>query len=133
MLNIQPTTVKKVALLPLLLYSMICFSQAALLPGTNLKNENGAIDFIKSENGHLYFRVGLSGIPTNGCQIRITDQSGEIIYENRIYGNAYSKVFKFADYNMSKISFDISGKKYQLNRSFDLTYRVETKLEVTKL
>jgi hypothetical protein len=132
MLTITPKIIKKGLLLPLLCYSMICFSQKGHSSQT-IHNEKGGVEFLRSENGHIFFQVGLNNIPAKGCLIRITDQSGEIIYENRIHESAYSRVFKFPDYNMSKINFDISGKKYRLNRSFDLRYKVETKLEVVKL
>jgi hypothetical protein len=132
MLNIKTKIIKKMALLPLLCYSMICFSQTSHLSQAST-NEKGGVEFLKTENGNIYFQVGLTDIPVEGCLIRITDQSGEIVYESRIRGTAYSRVFKFPDYSMSKINFDISGKKYRMNRSFDLRYKVETKLEVVKL
>lgn len=132
MLNIKTTTIKKLALLPLLCYSVICFSQTRPLSPSST-DEKGGIEFLKTEDGNIYFQVGLINIPVEGCLIRITDQAGEIVYESRIHGTAYSRVFKFPDYSMSKINFDISGKKYRMNRSFDLRYKVETKLEVVKL
>ena len=121
--------VKSAAFLPIICLSILCFSQPASFPA----DENGGVEFVKSEGGNIYFAIGLKNIPARGCQLRITDQFNEVIYENRISGATYQKTFKFPDYGMTKINFEVNGKQYQLYRSFDLSYKVETKLEVTRL
>lgn len=131
MLNIPSTIIKKAAFLPVLCLSFLCFSQSANIPSG--EDDNGKIEFVKSDNGDLYFEVGLKNIPAKGCMLRITDQFNEVIYEGKISAGTYAKTFKFPGNEMTKINFDISGKKYQLYRSFNLKYKVETKLEVSKL
>lgn len=131
MLTITTTAIKKAAFLPVLCLSFLCFSQSANIASG--EDDNGKVEFVKSENGNIYFEVGLKNIPAKGCMLRITDQFNELIYESKISTGSYSKTFKFPYNEMTKINFDISGKKYQLYRSFDLSYKVETRLEVSKL
>lgn len=131
MLTITTTTIKKAAFLPVLCLSLLCFSQSENISAG--EDENGKVEFVKSENGNIYFEVGLKNIPAKGCMLRITDQFNEVIYEGKISTSSYAKTFKFPYSEMTKVNFDISGKKYQVYRSFDLKYKVETKLEVSKL
>ena len=132
MLNISSTTIKKAAFLPVLCLSFLCFSQSATISSTG-EEENGKVEFVKSENGNIYFEVGLKNIPAKGCMLRITNQSNELIYESKISAHSYAKTFKLPYNDLTKVNFDISGKKYQVYRSFDLKYKVETKLEVSRL
>ena len=123
------TIIKKAAFLPVICVSFICFGQTVASNNDN----KGKVEFVKSENGHLFFEVTLQHIPATGCMISISNQEDQVLFEDIIRGNQYHKTFRVPQDGSSKIYFEVSGKKYRINQSFDLTYKVETKWEVTKL
>jgi len=125
------TIMKKAAFLPILCLSFICFGQASL-PATGDK-DNGKVEFIKSENGHLFFEVDLKNIPATGCIISISNQEAQLLFEDQIRTTVYKKTFQIPNDGSAKIYFDVNGKKYRISQSFDLKYKVETKWEVTRL
>lgn len=126
------TTMKKAALLPVLCLSLLCFGQSKQT-GNGNENENGKIEFVKSENGQLFFEVALQNIPVNGCLLTISNQESNVIFEDRIAGDHYRKTFRIQNDGHSKIYFEVNGKKYRVTQEFNLSYKVETKWEVTKL
>ncbi|MBC7937768.1 MAG: hypothetical protein H7Y86_20670 [Rhizobacter sp.] len=126
------TTIKKAAFLPLICLSFICFGQIKNVSAITT-NENGRIEFVRSADGNVWFKVNLANIPASGCSLQITNQANEIIFEDHIKGDSYQKTFKISNEGLSKLNFDINGKKYKVNNSFDLKYEVETKLAVTKI
>lgn len=126
------TTMKKAAFLPLVCLSFICFGQTEK-PAKNDPGKNAAIEFLKSENGHLFFEVNLREIPSTGCIISISNEEEQLIFEDQVRTTSYHKTFQVPNEGSSKIYFDVNGKKYRLRQSFDLRYKVETKWEVTKL
>ena len=126
------TTMKKAAFLPLTCFSLICFAQLGNVPG-RINDDKGKIEFIRSADGNLWFKVNLANIPAGGCSLQITNQAGEIIFEDYIRVSAYQRTFKINNEGLSKLNFDINGKKYKINNSFDLRYETETKLAVTKI
>ncbi|RYD73124.1 MAG: hypothetical protein EOP53_20675 [Sphingobacteriales bacterium] len=128
----KSTTLKKAALLPVICLSLLCFGQAAGFTVNNEK-ENGKIEFVKSENGQLFFEVDIKNIPPGGCVLRIINQEGEEIFENNLKEGSYHKTFQIPNEGITKIFFDVNGKKYRLSESFNLEFKVETRLAVTKI
>lgn len=124
------TIMKKAAFLPIICLSFTCFAQT---PSTIKNEDKGTIEFVKAEKGYLYFDVDLKQIPSTGCIISISNQEDQSFFEDQIRTNTYKKTFQVPNDGNSKIYFAINGKKYRMQQSFDLTYKVETKWEVTKL
>lgn len=125
------TIMKKAAFLPVICVSFLCFGQPAM--NATGDDEKGKVEFIKSENGNLFFDVDLKNIPATGCIISISNQEDQLLFEGQIKTNEYRKTFKIPNDGTAKIYFAVNGKKYRISQSFDLKYKVETKWEVTKL
>lgn len=124
------TKMKKAAFLPVLCLSFICFGQSAF---SNKEDNKGKVEFVKSENGNLFFEVDLKDIPATGCTISISNQEDQLLFEDQVKTNSYRKTFLIPHDGSSKIYFEVSGKKYRIYQSFDLKYKVETKWEVSKI
>lgn len=124
------TTIKKAAFLPIICWSFICFGQSAV--STN-NDEKGKVEFVKSQDGNLFFDVELKNIPASGCNIIISNQENEVLFEDQITGGTYRKTFRIPQAGASKIYFEVNGKKYRVSQSFDLKYKVETRWEVSKI
>ncbi len=104
----------------------------SVLPATE-NIARGDIRFVKGDAYSLTFEVNLAQIPAKGCQLRIADQTGEIIFEKRILSADYREIYKVERGNLSKITFEASGKSFHFEESFNLRYKMEEKIEVTKL
>lgn len=126
------TIFKYAAFLPLACLSLVCFSQGKD-PAREKNSDNGKIEFVKAGNGNVWFKVNLANIPVSGCLLQITNQSSEVIFEDRIKGERYVKTFQIPQDGLSKLYFEVNGKKYKVSHSFDLTWEVESKLAVTRL
>jgi hypothetical protein len=81
----------------------------------------------------LLFDVNLAGLPETGCRLKIYDASGEILFEQWINAPSYRKLYRIERNNSDKISFEAKGKDFRFNESFNLRFKLEEKLEVTKL
>ena len=90
------------------------------------------VHFIKMEDDKLVFDLKLNDLPASGCILLIRDETGTIIFEERLYGDTYNKRYKIERNGMSAIHFEVFNKRVLLKESFNLHYRVEEKMEVTK-
>ncbi len=96
-------------------------------------SSNGEIRFVKGDALSLSFDVNLRDVPEKGCQLRIADQAGEVIFEKRILPGNYRETYKVDRGDLTKITFEATGKGFHFEESFNLRFRMEEKIEVTKL
>lgn len=132
----KPTTplFKQAVIVPLVFMCFSCFSQPTLKPLAAMENNSlGNIEFVLADKETLVFDVNLAGLPETGCRFRIYDASGDILFEQWINTGAYRKLYRIERNNSDKISFEARGKNFRLNESFNLRFRLEEKIEVTKL
>jgi len=125
---------KKTFILSLLCIALMSFCHPVF---TSVKafNENaqGSIEFVKADGRSLIFEVKIPQIPAKGCVLRISNEKGEVMHEQRIYSPAFKQSYRIERADLNKINFEATGKKFRLTESFDLRVRVEEKMEVTKL
>jgi hypothetical protein len=125
---------KKTVIVPLAFISLSCFSQPTLKPLAAVENTPASgIEFVKADRETLLFDVNLAGLPATGCWLRIYDASREILFEKWINTPSYRKLYRVERDNTEKISFEAKGKDFRLNESFNLRFKMEEKLEVTRL
>ncbi|MBC7866955.1 MAG: hypothetical protein H7X88_05420 [Gloeobacteraceae cyanobacterium ES-bin-316] len=125
---------KKALVLPLICISVLSFSQPELNESAGDKNaENGSIEFVKLENDMLVFKVSLSQIPARGCQLQITNENGDMIFEKKINSSSFEQIYRIERNNISKLNFAATGKNFRFSESFNLRFKVEEKIEVSKL
>ncbi len=98
-----------------------------------VNDSNGDIRCISAEGNTLVFELHLQNLPAKGSNLQITDESGNLIFEERIATNALNVRYKIERNNIRKLTFEVSGKKLHLNKSFSISSRVEEKIEVAKL
>ena len=121
---------------------MLCFvslsnsfniTQAQVQPQSFAVNESaGTIRFVKAEGDMLVFELRLTNLPANGSRLRILDGDNNTLLEERIGTETYNIRYKIVRGDMSKINFEVWGKKIFLNQSFNVKSRLEEKVEVTK-
>lgn len=132
----KPTTplFKQAVIVPLVFMCLSCFSQPTLKPLAAMENNSlASIEFVMADKETLVFDVNLVGLPETGCSFKIYDASGDILFEQRINTGSYRKLYRIERNNSDKISFEARGKNFRLNESFNLRFRLEEKIEVTKL
>ena len=124
---------KKTLLSPLLFLSMCFFGQSFTPLPEKIDAAAGTIEFVKGDAASLTFYVRLPEVPQNGCVLKISDQSGEVLFEKRITARYYSEIYKIERSNLSKLTFEATGKHFRVEESFNLKFIIEEKIEVTKL
>lgn len=125
---------KKAVIAPLLFISAVCFSHPVIYPISGNEKENpGSIEFIKSDGYMLVFEVNLNKLPEKGCFLKITNETGEVIYETKIKSSVHQLTYRIERNDLSKINFEFKGKDFRFNESFNLRLKVEEKIEVIKL
>ena len=76
------------------------------------------VQFMGIENGFLVFDLLFSEIPAKGCTLKIMDHDGNIMFEETISGNSFTRRYKVPKEETSKISFKAQGKGFVFNQSF---------------
>ena len=95
--------------------------------------DSGDIRFVHAQEGMLVFELNLKNLPAKGSILTIKDESGNLLFEQTIKTENYSRLYKIEKNSISKIIFEISGKKILLNKSFSVNSWTEEKVEVAKL
>jgi hypothetical protein len=128
MKSIQFVLLKTVIILYFSFSGGLSYSQQS--PENNAKTEAvNKVQYIGTENDFLVFDVRFGELPTSGCTLRITDDSGNPIFEELITGNSYVRRYKIARDAMTKISFKAVGKGFLFNQSFII--KIEERFLVT--
>jgi hypothetical protein len=109
-------------------------TQAQIQPRNFVANESsGSVRFVQAEGDMLVFDLHLTNLPANGSKLRILDGDNNMLLEQIIKTETYNIRYKIVRGEISKISFEVTGKKILLNQSFDVKSRTEEKIEVTKV
>ena len=69
------------------------------------------VQFMGVENNFLVFDLLFSEVPAKGCILKIMDNDGNIMFEETISGNAYTRRYKVSKEETSRISFKAVGKR----------------------
>lgn len=124
---------KKTLVSSLLLICMGIFGQSFTHLPAKGKESTGTIEYVKGDEASLSFYVNLPQIPEKGCILRITDEFGERLFEQRIRTRTHQQLYKISRNNLTKISFQAIGKDFRVEETFNLRFVLEEKIEVTKL
>ena len=76
------------------------------------------VQFMGIENDFLVFDLLFTEVPAKGCTLKILDNDGNIMFEETISGNAYTRRYKVPKEETSRISFKAVGKGFVFNQSF---------------
>ena len=76
------------------------------------------VEFMGIENGFLVFDLLFMEVPAKGCTLKIMDNDGNIMLEESISERSFTRRYKVAKEETSKISFKALGKGFVLNQSF---------------
>jgi len=87
------------------------------------------VQFMGVENEFLVFDLLFTEVPAKGCTLKILDHDGNIMFEESISGNSFTRRYKVPKEETSKISFKTVGKGFVFNQSF--TIKREETLVVT--
>ena len=89
-------------------------------PSETLVKTDGSskVQFMGVENNFLLFDLLFMEVPAKGCTLKIMDNDGNIMFEESISGNSYSRRYKVAKEETSKISFRALGKGFVFNQAF---------------
>ena len=87
------------------------------------------VEFMGIENGFLVFDLLFSEVPAKGCTLKIMDNDGNIMFEESISERSFTRRYKVAKEETSRISFKALGKGFTFNQSF--TIKKEETLVVT--
>jgi len=87
------------------------------------------VQFMGVENDFLVFDLLFTEVPAKGCTLKILDHDGNIMFEESISGNSFTRRYKVPKEETSRISFKAVGKGFVFNQSF--TVKKEETLVVT--
>ena len=87
------------------------------------------VQFMGVENDFLVFDLLFTEVPAKGCTLKIMDHDGNIMFEESISGNSFTRRYKIPKDESSRISFKAVGKGFVFNQSF--TIKKEETLVVT--
>ena len=76
------------------------------------------VQFMGIENDFLVFDLLFMEVPAKGCTLKIMDNDGNIMFEETISGNSFTRRYKVPKEETSKISFKALGKGFVFNQSF---------------
>ena len=76
------------------------------------------VEFMGIENGFLVFDLLFSEVPAKGCTLKILDHDGNIMFEESISERSFTRRYKVAKEETSRISFKAVGKGFVFNQSF---------------
>ncbi len=93
----------------------------------------GDIRFVNVQDGMLVFELNLENLPVKGSRLQIKDESGYLLFEQNIKTETFKIRYKIERNEISKITFEVTGKKVLFNKSFSISSRVEERIEVAKL
>ncbi len=124
---------KKTLFIPLFCICIMLVAQSFTSIPPSSKAASGSIEYVKGDAVSVTFLVHLARVPEKGCKLKIVDQSGEVLFEQRIKTATYSSMYKISRNNLSKISFTAVGKDFRVEESFSLRSVIEEKIEVSKM
>jgi hypothetical protein len=87
------------------------------------------VQFMGVENDFLVFDLLFSEVPAKGCTLKILDHDGNIMFEESISGNSFTRRYKVPKEETSRISFKALGKGFVFSQTF--TIKKEETLVVT--
>jgi hypothetical protein len=88
------------------------------------------VQFMGVENNFLVFDLLFSEVPAKGCTLKIMNSDGNIMFEETISERSYTRRYKVAKEETSRISFKALGKGFVFSQSFII--KKEEKLLVQK-
>ncbi len=91
------------------------------------------IRFVHALDGMLVFELNLKELPAKGSNLSIKDESGNLLFEQQIHTETFNVRYKIERNDIRKITFEVTGKKVLLNKSFSIVSRLEERIEVAKL
>jgi len=94
-----------------------------------VKTDANKVQFMGMENNFLVFDLFFMEVPAKGCTLKIMDNDGNVMFEESISGNSYTRRYKVAKEETSRISFKALGKGFVYNQTFVI--KKEEKLVVT--
>ena len=74
--------------------------------------------FMGVEKDFLVFDLLFNEVPAKGCTLKILDHDGNIMFEESISGNSFTRRYKVPKEETSKVSFKAMGKGFVFNQSF---------------
>jgi len=134
MKSIRSVFIKATCLLALIVFSnSFSATQAQTMNTYKAATDAGEIRFVQAQEGMLVFELNLKNLPVKGSILKIMDEGSNLIFEEGIKAETYTRLYKIERNNISKIVFEVSGRKILLNRSFSINSRMEERIEVAKL
>ena len=76
------------------------------------------VQFMGVENDLLVFDLLFTEVPAKGCTLKIMDHDGNIMFEESISGNSFTRRYKVPKEETPRISFKALGKGFVFNQSF---------------
>ena len=76
------------------------------------------VQFMGVDNNFLVFDLLFMEVPAKGCTLKIMDNGGNIMFEESIAGNSYTRRYKVPKEETSRISFKAQAKGFVFNQSF---------------
>ncbi len=104
-----------------------------MLYAVSLNEATDEIRFVTVKDGMLVFELNLKNLPVKGSLLQIKNEAGDLLFEQKINAQTFNMRYKIERNDISKITFEVTGKKILLNKSFSINSWMEERIEVAKL
>ena len=104
----------------IVLFTFCASSSYSQNPSESFMKNDGAnkVQFMGVENNFLLFDLLFMEVPAKGCTLKIMDNDGNIMFEETIAGNSYTRRYKVAKEETPRIRFKALGKGFVYNQTF---------------
>lgn len=119
----ETTTLKKAFILLTITFftSMVSVAQDK----TPAEDETAYVNFLKLENGQLYFIVKYNSTAGRKFDIKVNDEYGENLYRSNFSGKDFGKVFR-APAELGKLVVTIRGFGKKTEHKFEISSESRT-------
>lgn len=117
-----------------------CFftgTSSVLAQGKNIKKSidslQVSVDYIRSENGRLYFKAQLSSNKKEKTTLFVRDQGGELVYQDKLNGSQIQKIYQIASDCSPELVFEWVRPQRILLKKFKVSREETSYVSVTHL
>lgn len=116
-----------------ILFLMGFFFACLLSVNGQTNTSEASIEFLKAEDGYLFFKARLNTPKKEKTTLFVRDQEGELVHEDKMVGSSFEKVYKIPSSCADELVFEwvkpqrILLKKFKVIRN-EISYVTVTRM-----
>jgi len=107
-------------------------SSVRKVPFNQVSETIPSVSYVGLKNEMLVFEVRFHFSESQVKTFRIFDEAGNEIHSEQIKSKAFARQYMFPKNISSKLQFVLRGKKEMMNETFNVSYKMEERLDISK-